>query len=217
MPAPLSGRFAPVVIVDHEQPDAAERLDRLAEQGAAGVRVEATSRSPGADPYAIWRAAERLRLPVSCNGESSDFASAAFAELVENVPDLPIVVEHLAGSGVPVDDPWQSGLLRRAFAIGRFPNVYLKFHGLGEFCRRALPTDGSTIPFAQPVPPILDEAARCFGPSRLMWGSDYPPVSSREGHGNALSLPMRLLGSDARIDLNAMFGDAARAVFFPRS
>ena len=25
-----------------------------------------------------------------------------------------------------------------------------------------------------------------FGPQRLMWGSDYPPVSGREGYWNAL-------------------------------
>jgi L-fuconolactonase len=154
---------------------------------------------------------------VSCNGDTSDFESAAFAELVEAVPGLPIVVEHLAGSGVPMDDPWQGGVLRRAFAIGRFPNVFLKFHGLGEFCRRVLTSVGSAISFIQPVPPILEEAVRCFGPSRLMWGSDFPPVSGREGYGNALKLPMRLLETYARDDLNAMFGDTARAVFFTRS
>ena len=33
---------------------------------------------------------------------------------------------------------------RKVFALSRFPNVYIKVHGLGEFCQRAMPV---TEPF----------------------------------------------------------------------
>src|SRR5438034_4920103 len=51
------GRFASVVIVATDRPDAAETLERLAGQGASGVRLGPLTRSPGDDPLAIWRAA----------------------------------------------------------------------------------------------------------------------------------------------------------------
>ena len=44
-------------------------------------------------------------------------------------------------------------------------------------------------------------ALEAFGPQRMMWGSDYPPVSSREGYDNALRFPMdyfRALSEDER-------------------
>src|ERR687887_330114 len=49
------GRFASVVGLDWERPDAVEQLERLREQGAAGVRLRPDTRSPGDDPLAIWR------------------------------------------------------------------------------------------------------------------------------------------------------------------
>src|ERR1700674_2366830 len=89
------GRFASVVIVDVERADAPTTLARVAEEGASGVRLSPKTRSPGDDPFAIWRAAARLGLAVSCGGAAADFASPKFAALVQAVPDARIVVEHL--------------------------------------------------------------------------------------------------------------------------
>lgn len=50
------GKFAAVVQVDVSRPDAPTALEKLAGQGASGVRLMPTTRSPGADPLAIWRA-----------------------------------------------------------------------------------------------------------------------------------------------------------------
>ena len=69
---------------------------------------------------------------------------------------------------------------RRALGLARFPHVFIKVPGLGEFCRRSMPVT-EPFPFVLPVPPLLDLAFGAFGPGRMMWGSDYPPVSGREG------------------------------------
>src|SRR6266516_4557848 len=111
------GRFASVGIVDARQPDAGQALERLAEEGHSGVRFHLPIRSPGDDPLAIWRAAERLRLPVSCGGDSALFASPDFATAVQAVPELPIVVEHLGGVNHPVDDSEQEALRRKVFEL----------------------------------------------------------------------------------------------------
>ena len=60
------GRFASVVFVDLARPDAVTTLERLVAEGACGIRLRATSRSPGDDPLAIWRAADQLGISVSC-------------------------------------------------------------------------------------------------------------------------------------------------------
>ena len=205
-------RLASVGIVDTRAPDAERALERLAEEGHSGVRFHLPLRSPGDDPLAIWRAAARLRLPVSCGGSSVLFASPDFAEAVEAVADLTIVVEHLGGNNHPVDDPEHEALRAKVWDLARFPNLYVKIHGLGEFCRRAMPP-AEPFPFVQPIPPTLDEAYRAFGASRMMWGSDFPPVATREGYRNALRLTMERLARLPEAERDQIFGGTAASVF----
>ncbi len=209
------GRFAPVVVVDTDQPDAPEALQRLAEQGASGVRLRATTRSPGDDPLAIWRAAGRLGLAVSCFGSSAEFAAEHFAALVASLPEVHIVIEHLGGHSRPDAGDDERALRRHVFALARFANIFIKIPGLGEFCQRAMPVT-EPFPFVQPIPPYLQDAYAAFGPRRMMWGSDYPPVDAREGYGNALHGPMAQFADISEEERALIFGGTARVVFPPR-
>ena len=206
------GRFGSLVLVDANRADAPEQLARLAEQGAVGVRLPADTRSPGDDPLAIWRKAEALGLPVSCGGNLSRFADDAFAALVQAVPKLPIIIEHLGGGNQPGSDDPPYPQRQKVYALARFPNVYIKIHGLGEFSRRNMPVTGP-FPFEQPIPPFLDMAYEAFGPERIMWGSDYPPVSGREGYANSLRLTQAHFAAKPPDALAQMFGGTANAVF----
>jgi L-fuconolactonase len=205
-------RFLSVVLVDTGSPNALRELERLAGQGARGVRLRPETRSPGDDPLAIWRTATELGLPVSCCGTSAEFASGDFGELVGSFPHLPIVVEHLGSLNHPDGEPPPYELRRKVFSLARFPNVYIKVHGLGEFCRRTTPVT-EPFPFELPVPPVLELAYEAFGPERMMWGSDYPPVSGREGYRNALQLTLEQLGSKSEGDRRLIFGEVALEVF----
>jgi L-fuconolactonase len=205
------GRFATVVGLDYDRSDAPAELARLAEAGASGVRLRPWTRSPGDDPLAIWRAAERLGLAVSCLGTAPEFVSDDFAGLVHSMPNLRIVLEHLAGIGFeraskPGDE------VERVLALSRLPNTYVKIPGLGEFCERAMPVQ-EPFPFVQPIPPLLDRFFDAFGPSRLMWGSDFPPVAGREGYGNALRLPLAEFQGRSQPERDAIFGGTALSVF----
>ena len=206
------GRFASVVLVDARSQDAVDKLDRLADQGAKGVRLRPSTRSPGDDPLAIWRAAAELKLPVSCSGTSMEFASGQFADLIQTFPKLPIVIEHLGSINTPDGETGPYEIRRRVFDLSRFPNVYIKIHGLGEFCTRKKQMSGP-FPFELPIPPILEMAYEAFGPERMMWGSDYPPVSGREGYGNALRFTLDQFASKTQRDRNLIFGEVARGVF----
>jgi L-fuconolactonase len=206
------GRFANVVMVDTERPDALEELQRLAERGASGVRLRPTTRSPGDDPLAIWRAADGLGLVVSCGGDGAGFASDEFAATIQALPGLRIVIEHLGSISRRDLDEVQQARRKAVFGLARFPNTYIKVTGLGEFCERALPVPGG-FPFVQPIPPLLEEASAAFGPSRMMWGSDFPPVATREGYRLALNLTRDQFGAKSDADREQIFGQTASSVF----
>lgn len=206
------GRFASVVLVDARSPDAVDELERLVEQGARGIRLRPNTRSPGNDPLAIWRRAAELKLPVSCSGTSVGFASEEFGKLIQTFPTLPIVIEHLGSVNTPDDETEPYEIRRKVFALSRFPNVYIKIHGLGEFCKR-MKRVSEPFPFETPIPAVLEMAYEAFGQERMMWGSDYPPVSGREGYGNALRFTLEQFASKTQEDRDMVFGEVARSVF----
>ncbi|HEY3079168.1 MAG TPA: amidohydrolase family protein [Chloroflexota bacterium] len=184
------GRFASVVLAGSP-----EQLAREADLGAVGVRLWPDS------PPALWETAARLGLAVSCAGSAEAFASRAFARLVDQLPRLRIVLEHYAGlerlglggrtreQGAGDENDPHVAARGQVLALARYPNVLVKLHGLGEFCIRAMPVT-EPFPFVRPIPSLIGQLLDAFGPGRLMWASDYPPVQMREGYANALRLVM---------------------------
>ena len=176
------GRFAVVAMVDTTKDDAPSALAGSVERGAVGVRLGPSQRSPGDDPLAIWRKAAELGLAVSSLGDVDGFASDEFRDLVAGLPQLTVVIEHLAGVEVGAEPPYAA--YKRALELASYPNTFIKVGGLGEISARP--------PVLRPefgfdfTPPLIEMAIEAFGPRRTMWGSDYPPVSNREGYRNAL-------------------------------
>jgi L-fuconolactonase len=203
------GRFSAVAIVDTERPDAPQTLEGWVREGAEGVRLAPTTRSPGNDPLAIWRKAAELGIPVSSLGNPQGFTSAQFEEVVKELPTLPIIIEHLGGIGRDEAAPYPT--FRKILALARYPNTHIKVHGLGEICARP-------IPFPQPmrfptVPPLMQMAYDAFGASRIMWGSDFPPVAGREGYRNALQWTMEHIPFRSDGDKEWIFGKTALSLF----
>ena len=52
-----------------------------------------------------------------------------------------------------------------------------------------------------------------LGRGRLMWGSDFPPVSFREGYGSALRLTTEEYSSLSDGERDLIFGGVAKMVF----
>ena len=204
------GRFSVVALVDTAAADAPAALEEWARRGAVGVRLEPASRSPGADPLAIWRKTAELGLAVSSIGALDEFASPEFAALVSELPDMPIVIEHLAGA-TPQDEPPYTAF-EKAMELANAPNTYIKVGGLGEIAERPAPLRNEFR--FHDVPPLVEMARDAFGPRRMMWGSDYPPVSGREGYRNALRGVMDHPAFRTGEDLEWVMGRTASEVFF---
>jgi L-fuconolactonase len=197
------GRFSVVAIVDTEREDAPATLEKWAKEGASGVRLRATTRSPGKDTLAIWRKARELEFVASCYGRCEEFASEEFRQVVESFPSLHIVIEHLASVGRDAQQPYTT--YRKALALSRYSNTYIKIPGFGEI------TD---VPInLQKVPPLIEMAYDSFGASRMMWGSDFPPVASREGYHNSLWLPTEHIKLRSQSDKEWIFGKTALSVW----
>ena len=94
-----------------------------------------------------------------------------FAErLAELVPDLRIVIDHLAGVRVDGKEPpaeWLSEMQK----IARKPRIYCKLSGLVEGTGRS---DGSAPKDLEFYRPVLDAMWRIFDPERLMYASNWP-------------------------------------------
>jgi L-fuconolactonase len=206
-------RFAAVVGIDVGSPQAAQELRKLVNQGARGVRLRPNARSATGDPFQIWQAVSDLGIVVSCVGSSAQFASPEFASLIESCPKAKIVLEHLGGGNRPDASDLERADRLRAFDLARFPNVFLKLPGLGELIARSAALPGIGAPWQASLPNTLRVALELFGPERLMWGSDFPVVSSREGYSNALRWCQEALHHLSGAEQALIFGGTARSFF----
>lgn len=101
------------------------------------------------------------------------------AQFVERFPRQRFVLDHLAKPPVKSGavDEWARGIRR----LASLPNVYAKLSGL---------VTEADWQFWQPehVRPYLDVAFECFGPRRLMIGSDWPVCTVAASYEQTINL-----------------------------
>jgi L-fuconolactonase len=206
------GRFASVVAVDPADANAMAQVRDLAQAGAVGLRLRPDAGTGATDPDSLWRAAVEHSLVISVAGSAASITSAEFAARVKKWPQLTLVLEHFAGWARP-DCDGQPATRAAILHLARFPNVLLKVPAPGQLNARVakLPADGRPLDLAPMA--IVQEALQHFGSERLMWGSDYPPVSAREGYASALQWSREALAGCSEVELAAIFGGTARRVF----
>lgn len=175
-------RFKVAVLVDPESDDPLGDLTRLAEQGAAGVRIAPDGEFVNVGSSCeMWHKAGELDLVVTSLGDARRFASEDFARVLDSCPDTHVVIEHLAGVGI-AEPPYCD--YEKALKHAERDNTSIKVPGLGEICKRP-PRLLPELEFDH-VPPLFEMAKDAFGVNRMMWGSDFPPSAGREGYTNAL-------------------------------
>ncbi len=207
------GRFSVVCRVDVDSPTALDDLEKWSKEGAETVRLRNFHRSPGDDSFALWRKAAELGMSVSVGGPANVFASADFVNLVESLPNLTFVIEHLGGMGIFATDGEREAdpdyaLFQQVLRLADYPNTYMKIHGMGEICP-------APFPYLD-IPPYVEMAYKAFGPRRMLWGSDWPRVILREGYRNALRFTMDQMPFCSREDLGWIFGETALSLWkFP--
>jgi L-fuconolactonase len=104
----------------------------------------------------------RRRIPLDVKMRPGDFP--ALLRLAERLPDLRIAIDHLARPAFHLGptEEWLRGMESAA----RLPKVFCKISGL--LTEVELPWR------AAPIRPFVQHALAVFGPTRLMFGSEWP-------------------------------------------
>ncbi|MEI9995458.1 MAG: amidohydrolase family protein [Rhizomicrobium sp.] len=124
-------------------------------------------------------------------------------EFVDRYPDLPLVIDHgakpdIARDGLSLWEPY----LRH---IATTSNSYCKLSGLA----------GEAGPgwSADTLRRYVDVLLDCFGPQRLMWGSDWPVLNEAGDYATWLGASVTLTEHLSAPDREAIFGGTAAAFY----
>ncbi len=201
------GTFSAVALVDHHQTDLVERIESLVGQGVRGIRLHSSgdAKSWSNDPgmATLWRTAAEKGIAVCplINPAEIPFVDS----LCERFPETTVVVDHFARIGVSgmIDESSMQSLCR----LARFPNTHVKtsaFYALGK----------KTAPY-EDLLPMIRRVTDCFGPQRLMWGSDCPyQVQGDHNYKSSISLIRDRADFLSETDKNWILRDTANQVFF---
>jgi predicted TIM-barrel fold metal-dependent hydrolase len=200
-------RFASVCVVDPRVPAADRRLKYWAERGCRGLRLRPRISAESAifgDPstYPLWEAAARLKAVVSLL--SSPEHAPVIDRLAARFPDVPIVLDHM---GHPrVEEGVNGADFRALLHLAQHPQIFIKASGFYHFSREA-------FPFADCHEQIR-AAFDCFGPERILWGSDFPHVVPSCGYATSLLMPQVALEWTAA-ETEAVMSTNALRLYWP--
>ena len=188
----------------HDPDTVVDALDRVASPALVGVR-HLIHREP--DP--AWLATKPVLASLQLLAERSMvYELVALAKghldnaipIIEHVPDLTLVIDHLGGPNVRGErwEPWAS-LMR---AAAQHPRCVVKLSGLD-------PIDGSVEPYRRYVEHVVD----VFGTQRVMWASNWPATRLGTGYRETLDDALDLLPEVAPHERAAVLGANARRVY----
>ena len=194
-------------------------LQDVMNKGASGIRIylnyNEIFEKEGID---FCNLAGDLGLSLSVAGSLDQFSSIEFNNLVRECKETKFIIEHLADVGNYIKSRDKKivndglSMFKSFLEISDFDNAYVKIPGLGELSNRPqLLSD--KYPFNKDNLGLIKLTLDSFGSEHLMWGSDFPPVSNREGYSNALN-GIKNLDFLSNIDKKNLFTKVPERLFF---
>lgn len=128
----------------------------------------------------------------------------AAVELVQHFPEQHFVVDHIAKPEIRARrlDPWRRDLA----ALAAHPNVVCKLSGM-------VTEAASDAWTATDFTAYLDIALECFGPARLMVGSDWPVCLLAGTYSDAIAIVTDYIGRLSRNEQDGILGENAARVY----
>jgi L-fuconolactonase len=120
---------------------------------------------------------------------------------LDRYPDLPVVLDHAGKPDIKHGrmDPWRADIA----AIAARPRVHCKLSGLA--------TEAADFWSANDLRPYAEHVLACFGPDRVMWGSDWPVVNRAGGYDSWRAASLELLATlDPAQMQSVLAGNASR-------
>jgi len=122
------------------------------------------------------------------------------ATLARKLPDLPMVIDHLAKPRIK--DHETKGWIEHLQAAAKFPNVYCKLSGMV--------TEADWKGWTPPdLKPFVQAALEAFGPDRCMYGSDWPVCLLAAPYPSVVAALREALGPVSDADRAKIFGGTA--------
>ena len=172
------GAFQGVCRVDPLDPAAPDHLSRLTAEGFRGVRLSPAGnasgdwfRGPLMPP--LWKRCRELKVPMTVLAPITRMPEVG--KLLENVPDLTVVIDHMADC--PIDQPAE---LQKLIALKRYPQLFVKISHTWSISHQPYPW----LDAQEYVKRLYD----AFGPQRLMWATDWPIVENVSTYDRALKV-----------------------------
>lgn len=186
--------------VDLKAPDAPARIAALAAdpllKGLRPMLQDLADDDWIADPALAPAVDAMLRHGLSFDALVLPRHLPALLAFAQRHPDLPIVIDHgakpLIAAGVL--EPWRTDIAR----LAALPQVSCKLSGLV--------TEAGADWDADRLRPYVDHLLACFGPRRLIWGSDWPVLNLAADYARWLAACASLLEGLAGADRLAVFG-----------
>ena len=131
------------------------------------------------------------QLPIAC-------------ELAKACENTKLILNHcgvpdIAGDGL---DPWRQDIK----ALAQIPNVICKLSGLMAYCA---PGTSSL----ETIEPFVDHVLNCFGPNRMVWGSDWPVVNLAKGLPEWIAVTRKILGKLSADEASSIAYGTAQNVY----
>lgn len=165
----------PIVYLSAESTPTAYQLVTWHERGAAGYALYLPDAAHGR-ALCSWSAAAfdelRLQQPI-LSVNATPPALAVLVTAMESLAGCQILVSHLGLPGRFAQPPPPSTARERLAALlslARWPDVSVKLSGL-----YAISDPPHSFPHAA-AQPFVDVILDTFGPSRVLWGSDFSPA-----------------------------------------
>lgn len=125
-------------------------------------------------------------------------------DLAAACPETRMILNHcgvpdIAGGGL---DPWRADMR----ALAERDNVTCKLSGLLAYCAPDKSDHAAIAPY-------VDHVLEVFGPSRMVWGSDWPVVDLGGGLSKWLDVTDRILADLSRDEADRIGSGTAREVY----
>jgi L-fuconolactonase len=193
--------------VDMTAPDATQSLERLADNRLLrGVRPMIQD-EPDRDWMLQPAVGEALDGVVRCGLTFDALVRPrhlpVLKTLVDRHPDLPVVIDHGGKPDIASGayGTWADDIK----ALSERPQVMCKLSGLlSEAGPRGADAD---------LRPYVDHLLDCFGPSRLMWGSDWPVLTQAGDYGGWYDQARRLIEGLSADEQARVFGLTAAGFY----
>jgi L-fuconolactonase len=124
-------------------------------------------------------------------------------QLVDGHPDVQFVLDHCAKPQLATGEmaDWHRDVAR----LAERPNIVCKLSGLA--------TEAAVGWQITDLRKAVDHVVACFGPHRLLWGSDWPVVNLAGGYEKWFAAAEALLAGLSADEKAAIFGDNAARIY----